>query len=138
MRSEAELLGDHREAEVLRRLRGRDLMCYAIDLDGAGIGAVNAHKNFDERTFSGTILSAQSADLAFGNGKANVPQRSYSAEALRDTLSVQDMCARIHRICPESPHNYAGSERAGGRPLIDIGARDRFGWQTDGLWQKLA
>ena len=112
-------------------------MCYAIDLDRAGIGSVNAHEDFDERAFSGAILSAQRTNLAFGNCKANVAQGHYRAEALRDTFSAQDVRARIHRNCPESPHNYAGSERAGGRPLIDVREHDRFGWQADGLWQNL-
>ena len=83
---QAELLEDHGDAPAEMLGDGGALDGFAVEADGAGVGAVDAHEDLHESGFAGAVLAEQRMDFAGLEGEVDVGQHAVGAEAFGDAL----------------------------------------------------
>ena len=74
-RHEAEVLVHHPDAGVDGLGGGVELVCRAVDLDVAGVGAVDAGEDVAQRRLPGAVLAEQGVDFAATQLEVDVAQR---------------------------------------------------------------
>jgi len=87
MRRQAKLLGDQREAKLLRPLWTFDGPRLTVDLNCAAVGMHDPHQRHHQRAFSRSVFAADAMNFASANRKRD-PTKSFDiAEALREFMN---------------------------------------------------
>ena len=84
---------DRHMADNLRRAIEGEGDRIAVELDCAGVGAVRARQNLEQRRFSRAVLAEQRMDLGVTHFEMDVLQRQHAGEALADPGHLEDRAA---------------------------------------------
>ena len=100
---DAEFLGDIGDAGVKRLVRCPQPDLFAGDFDRAGVGALQAREDLDERALSGAVLAEKRHHLAALQREVHALQGRHGAVALGNAAHAQNGIVTAHRDCPAPP-----------------------------------
>ena len=95
--SEGELLVDRDDAGALGVVGRRKSDRLPEQLDFAGIGALRAGQNLQQRRLAGAILAEKRVDLRRSHFEMNVFERKHAGKALADACHLEDWTVRLCR-----------------------------------------
>src|SRR5207248_1116527 len=117
---ERRLLEDDRDPGGLRLLRIVEDRLLAVEDHPAGLGAVDAGEDLDERRLAGPVLTDEAVYLAGEERDVAVLERMHGAEAL---LRVLERKHRFGLRCRQSGRVFDGGAARRGTPIISLTPR---------------
>ena len=88
---QVEFLMDHRDAVLQRVERRRQLDFLALQLEGAGVGRVDAGDDLHQRRLAGAVLAHQRVNVAALQPERDVVERQHAGKGLADVLDLEQI-----------------------------------------------
>ena len=82
---------DHRDAVLQRVERRSELDLLALELEGAGVGRVDAGDDLHQRRLAGAVLAHQRVHMAALQAELHVVERQHAGERLADVVDLEQI-----------------------------------------------